>query len=152
MRLALAAIAIAVLSGCASVSMESKDKSDAAKLFAAPPAGSAGIYIFRSGGIGGALKRDLWINGKCLGRSAPDVFFFEEVKGGEELTVSTESEFSPNDLLVKTIAGNNYFIRQYMKMGVFVGGANLELVSEDIGKKAVAELALATKGGCSKAR
>jgi hypothetical protein len=39
-----------------------------------------------------------------------------------------------------------------MKMGVFVGGAGLELVSEDEGKKAISQLELATKGTCSKAR
>ena len=149
---AIALIAIAALSGCASVSMETKDKSDAAKRFTQPSIGSAGIYVFRSGGPGGALKRDLWINTKCLGQSAPNVFFFEEVRGGEEYTISTESEFSPNDLIVKTIAGNNYFVRQYMKMGVFVGGANLELIGEEEGKKIVAGLELAIKGSCSKPR
>lgn len=141
-----------VLTGCASVSMESKERADALKKFSAPSQGNAGIYVFRTGSFGGALKRDLWINGKCLGQSAPDVFFHEEVKGDQEYTISTESEFSPNDLIVKTVAGNNYFIRQYIKMGVFVGGADLELVSEEDGKRAVAEIGLATKGTCSKAR
>ena len=151
-RLAFSIIAIAALTGCASVPMESKDRSDAAKHFSQPSAENAGIYVFRSGGPGGALKRDLWIDGKCLGQSAPNVFFYEEVKGGPDYTISTESEFSPNDLVLKTVAGNNYFVRQYMKMGVFVGGANLELVSEEEGKKAIASLEMATKGSCSKPR
>jgi hypothetical protein len=145
-------IAVAVLSGCASVSMESKEKSEAAKRFGAPTPGNSGVYLFRSGSFGGALKKDLWINGKCVGESAPNVFFFEEVKGGSEHTVSTESEFSPNDLVLKAVAGVNYFIRQYMKMGLFVGGAGLELVSEEEGKKEVSQLSLATKGTCSKPR
>ena len=151
-KFALSLVAVAALSGCASVSMESKEKSDAAKRFGQPSTGSAGLYVFRSGGPGGALKRDLWINVKCLGQSAPNVFFFEEVEGGDQYTISTESEFSPNDLIVKTVAGNNYFIRQYMKMGVFVGGANLELIGEEEGKKIVAGLELAIKGSCSKPR
>ena len=78
------------------------------------------------------------------------MFFLEEVKGNAEHTVSTESEFSPNDLVVKAVAGVNYFIRQFMKMGLFVGGAGLELVSEDEGRKEIAKLELATKGKCSK--
>ena len=143
-------LAAALLSGCASVSMESKDKSDAAKTFRQPTAGNAGIYVFRSGSFGGSLKKDVWINGRCLGESAPNVFFYEEVPGGAEHKVSTESEFSPNDLILKVVAGVNYFVRQYIKMGVFVGGAGLELVSEEDGKKEVAKLELAAKGTCSK--
>ena len=151
-RALVALVAVALLAGCASVSMESKEKSDNAKKFAPPSPGTAGIYIFRSGSFGGALKKDLWINGKCIGETAPNVFFYDEVKADADHTVSTESEFSPNDLVVKAVAGVNYFIRQFMKMGVFVGGAGLEMVSEDEGKKEIAKLELASKGKCSKPR
>ena len=151
-KYAAALVAVAVLSGCASVSMESKEKSDAANRFAQPSPGNAGIYVYRYGSFGGALTRDLWVDGKCIGQSAPNVFFYDEVKGGEDHTLSTASEFSPNDLILKTVAGTNYFIRQFIKMGVFVGGAGLEQVAEADGKTAVAELGLATKGSCSKPR
>lgn len=144
--------AVAMLSGCASVSMESKEKSNAAKNFGPPSAGNAGVYIFRSGGLGTALKKDLWIDGKCIGESAPNVFFYEEVKGDSDHTLSTESEFSPNDLILKAVTGVNYFVRQYIKMGLFVGGADLELVPEEDGKKEVSKLELAIKGTCSKPR
>ncbi len=46
-------------------------------------------------------------------------------------------------------AGKNYFIRQIIKMGVFVGGAKLERVSEDEGKAEVSKLSLAESGECS---
>ena len=72
------------------------------------------------------------------------------MKAGEEYTVSTESEFSPNDLLVSASEGVNYFIRQFIKLGLFVGGAGMELVDADKGKSAVAELKMAKKGTCSK--
>lgn len=149
-RNALAGLTILLSAGCASVSMESKEQSDAAKRFSLPTSGNAGLYIYRAGSFGGALKKDVWVNGKCIGESAPNVFFYEEVKGDAEHKISTESEFSPNDLVIKVKAGVNYFIRQYMKMGLFVGGAGLEAVSENVGKKEVADLALATKGSCSK--
>ncbi len=152
MRMAALSAAICLLSGCASVSMESKEKSEAVKKFDKPSPGNAGVYIFRSGGPGGTLKKDLWIDGKCVGESAPKVFFYEQVKGDVEHTVSTQSEFSPNDLLVRTAAGTNYFIRQYIKLGVFVGGANLELVPEEEGRKEVSQLELAVGGTCSKPR
>lgn len=141
--------ALSLLSGCASVQMEGAERSSEAKKFAAPTDGNSGLYIYRSGSFGGALKKNITVNGNCVGESAPNVFFYEEVKGNTEHKVSTESEFSPNDLLLKVEAGKNYFIRQFMKLGVFVGGAGLELVSEEEGKKAVSELEMAKKGTCS---
>lgn len=149
-RILAATLIVTLLAGCASVTMESKEASDSAKKFAQPSSGNAALYIYRSGSFGGALKKDLWVNGKCIGESAPNVFFYEEVRGDAEHKVSTESEFSPNDLLVRVKAGVNYFIRQYIKMGLFVGGAGLELVSDEEGKKEVSSLELAKKGNCSK--
>jgi hypothetical protein len=46
-------------------------------------------------------------------------------------------------------SGRNYFIRQFIKMGVFVGGAGVEPVEEAKGKQAVASLELAKPGKCS---
>lgn len=99
--------------------------------------------------LGAALKKDIWVDGECIGETVPKIFFYEEVVGDKEHTISTESEFSPNDLLVKTESGKNYFINQYIKLGAFVGGANLELVDEATGKQAVAQLDMAKKGTCS---
>ena len=144
-----AALAAALISGCASVPMESKEASVKAKQFNPPAAGNAGLYIYRDSFVGKALKKDVWLDGKCLGETAPDVFFYDEVKGDQEHKVSTESEFSPNDLAIQTAAGQNYFIRQYIKLGVFVGGANLELINEAEAKKAISSLELAQKGTCS---
>jgi hypothetical protein len=146
---AAVALAAALISGCASVPMESKEASAMAKQFNPPSAGNSGLYIYRDSFVGKALKKDIWIDGKCLGETAPDVFFYEEVTGDQEHKISTESEFSPNDLVINTAAGQNYFIRQYIKLGVFVGGANLELVNEDEAKKAISGLDLAQKGTCS---
>lgn len=136
--------------GCASVPMESKENSDKAKTFVSPSNGNAALYIYRSGSFGGALKKDVWLDGKCVGETAPNIFFYEEVKGGMDHKVSTESEFSPNDLLIKAESGKNYFVQQFIKMGMFVGGAGLELVDEEKGKKEVATLQMAKKGNCSK--
>ena len=143
-------IATALISGCASVPMESKEASVQAKKFNPPTEGHSGLYVYRDSFVGKALKKDIWIDGKCIGESAPDVFFYEEVKGGQQHTISTESEFSPNDLAINTLPGTNYFINQYIKLGVFVGGAGLELVSEEKGKEAIMELELAKQGTCSK--
>jgi len=126
--------------------MESKEASVKAKQFNPPSEGHSGLYVYRDSFVGQALKKDIWIDGKCIGESAPDVFFYEEVKSGQQHTISTESEFSPNDLTINTLAGANYFINQYIKLGVFVGGAGLELVDEEKGKNAIIEIGVGQTG------
>lgn len=138
-----------LISGCASVEMASKAESARAKEFNPPSQGNAGVYIYRDSFVGKALKKDIWIDGKCIGESAPDVFFYTEVEGGETHKVDTESEFSPNALEVMFESGKNHFIRQFIKLGVFVGGAGLEQITEEQGKKDVAKLEMAKPGKCS---
>ena len=145
----IAVLAI-VLGGCASVPMESPEASNRAKQFSPPNKDKSGLYIYRDSFVGKALKKDIWVDGKCIGESAPDTFFYEEVDGNQEHTISTESEFSPNDLVVNTDSGQIYFIRQYIKLGVFVGGAGRELVEREAGMDAVSKLELAKSGTCSK--
>ena len=72
----LAVVASAsLLSGCASVPMESSEKSELARQFNPPSEGNAGLYIYRAGGPGTALKKDIWVDGKCIGESAPNTIF-----------------------------------------------------------------------------
>lgn len=147
------ALTVALLvSGCASVDMASKAESAKAKEFNPPSQGNAGVYVYRDSFVGKALKKDVWIDGKCIGESAPDVFFYTEVAGGNNHKIDTESEFSPNTLELVFEAGKNYFIRQFIKMGVFVGGAGLEQIPEEQGKIAVAKLEMAKPGKCSAAQ
>lgn len=146
-------ILIALLSllsvGCASVPMESADKTSTLKQFSPPAEGKAGLYIYRYGSFGAALKKDVWIDDECVGETARNVFFYKEVEGDKEHKIATESEFSPNDLLLKTVAGKLYFIQQYIKFGAFVGGAGVKLVDEAEGKEKVQGLGLAAEGSCS---
>lgn len=151
----LGSVAVAVvvlLTGCASVEMASKAESAKAKEFNPPAQGNAGVYIYRNSFMGRTLKKDIWIDGKCIGESAPDVFFYTEVEGGKNYKVDTESEFSPNTLELMFEDGKNYFIRQFIKIGVFVGGAGLEQIDEEQGKTDVAKLEMAKPGKCSAAR
>ncbi len=138
-----------VLSGCGSVEMAPQMESAKAKSFGAPQNGNAGVYIYRNSSFGGALKRDIWIDGECLGQSGPFVFFYTQVPGGKNYEIATESEFSPNILNTNLEANKNYFFRQYIKLGVFVGGANIEAVSENQGKQDIASLEMAKGGKCS---
>jgi len=142
-------VVMALVTGCASVNMEPKEASDRAKQFAQPAPGKASLYVYRDSALGQALRKDLWINGECIGASAANVFFHKEVTPGKH-TLSTESEFSPNDLPILIEAGRNYFYRQFIKMGLMVGGADLESIPEEQAKAAITKLGLATPGSCSK--
>jgi hypothetical protein len=148
-KLACAMFVVALFTGCSSVKMESKEASDKAKQFVLPASGKAGVYVYRDSFVGKALKKDVWLDGKCIGESAPDVFFYTEAAAGQH-TLSTESEFSPNDLSILVEAGKNYFYRQFIKMGLMVGGADLESMPEEQAKVAIAKLQLASPGTCSK--
>ena len=144
--------AVVALSGCASVDMASEAESQKAKEFNAPSVGSSGLYVYRNSFVGKALKKDLWVDGNCLGESAPDVFFYTEVAGDKKHRIETESEFSPNALEIMFESGKNYFVRQFIKMGAFVGGANLEQVSDEKGKEDVSKLTMAKNGKCGVSR
>lgn len=123
-------------SGCASVPMGSSDEDLALKQFPAPPKGEAGLYVYRDSFMGKALKKSISLDGQLLGETANGVYFYELIEPGEH-SLSTESEFSDNTLVFTASAGENYFVEQYIKMGVFVGGAGLEMKSKDEGMKAV---------------
>ena len=79
---------------------------------------------------------------RLLDFSAPNTYFYKDVKPGKH-ELSTESEFSDNILEVDFEGGKNYFVRQAIKIGFFVGGAILNLVSDEEGKKGVLESELA---------
>ncbi len=145
-KLRITSIAVLIISlyltGCASVPMASNEADKQTKEFSLPLNGTSGLYIYRNSNFGSALKKSVYLDNKLIGETAPMTYFYKEVTPGEHI-VSTESEFSNNDLTINIESGKNYFVRQYMKIGVFVGGANLELVSEQDGKKGVLECKLA---------
>lgn len=135
-------ITLSFLTGCASVPMASTEEDNLRKQFSPPPKGSSGIYIYRNTNLGGALTKDLYIDGELIGETGPMTYFYRRVKSGKH-TLSTESEFSNNDLILQAKSGKNHFVNQYIKMGFFVGGAGLELVSDSTGKNGVLECGLA---------
>ena len=129
--------------------MASKEHTKSAQSFNTPSLDNSGIYVYRKDTIvGAALKKDILIDGECIGESAKGVFFYHEVQGNKDHTVSTESEFSNNVLTINTESGELYFIEQYIKMGAFVGGAGLKQVDRKTGEKEVLKLNLAKEGKC----
>jgi hypothetical protein len=113
------------------------------------PLRSGGRLSFTLGiGLGASLKKDIWVDSRCIGESAQDVFFYTEVKGNAEHKLSTESEFSPNDLQLRTENGNRQALlhQAVSKAGCVRGRAGLEVVPETEGNAAVANLDLAKDG------
>ena len=131
-----------VLAGCASVPMGSIEDDKAKKGFLPPPQGTAGLYIYRNSNFGGALKKSVYIDGELIGETAPKTYFYKILQAGKH-TISTESEFSDNDITLDAIDGKNYYLHQFITMGLFVGGAKLELVSNEVGRNGVLECQLA---------
>jgi hypothetical protein len=130
---------LVLVTGCASVPMESADNNLKSKSFPTPDQGKSGLYVYRDSFVGKALKKDVYLDGNCIGETADKVFFYTQVEGNHTYKLSTESEFSPNDLVLDANTGKNYFVRQYIKIGVFVGGAGLESVSEEEGKRVISK-------------
>jgi hypothetical protein len=140
-------IAIAVsstifITGCASVPMASPDADKTLKEFASPTEGKSGLYIYRNSSFGAALKKTIRVDGVILGESARYTYFYKELEPGVH-EVATESEFSDNKISIEFQKGINYFVQQYIKLGAFVGGANIKQVPEEEGKKGVLECKLA---------
>ncbi|MCQ4262115.1 hypothetical protein CXK91_14610 [Stutzerimonas stutzeri] len=136
------ALGLALLSGCASVPMESADKDQALKSFSAPPQDQAGLYIFRDSSLGAAVKKTIKIDDEVIGETAAKTYFYRLVSPGPHV-LATESEFGDNLLELNAQAGKNHYVRQSIKMGVFVGGAKLTEVSESEGQKGVRNTKLA---------
>ena len=131
-----------MVSGCATVPMASKEQDASLKAFSKPPADKAGLYVYRNTFGGQALKKNVYVDGVLLGETANKVYFYKKISPGQH-QLSTESEFSDNAINFQASGGKNYFAEQYIKMGVFVGGANVKMVTDEEGMKNVRECSLA---------
>jgi len=135
---------IILFAGCASVKMATKEEDMALKKFALPPPDKAGLYIFRNSFTGQALYKDIYVDSVFIGETANGVYFYLEVSPGTH-TISTESEFGENSVRFDAENGKNYFAEQYITVGVFVGGAGIEMVDEKVGMQQVLECELAAQ-------
>lgn len=151
-KVATAVACVVVVAGCANVPLAPAEENQQAKAFSAPEVGKSGLYIYRDSFAGKALKKDVYVDDNCLGETSDRVFFYTQVDGDKPHKISTESEFSPNDLQIKTDAGKNYYVRQFIKVGMFVGGAGVEQVTEAEGQRVISkpEVKLAAQGTCGK--
>jgi hypothetical protein len=128
-------VSLMAITGCASTPMAPKEQDATSKTFKTPSPNMAGIYIYRNSSFGKTLLKTVSIDKTIIGATATYTFFHREITAGEH-TLATQSEFSDNELQINTEAGKNYFIHQYIKMGVFVGGQVLSLCQTRKDKKA----------------
>ena len=63
-----ALLAALTLTGCASVPLASNSESVKAKSFPVPSEGHSGLYVYRDSFAGKALKKDVYLDGKCVER------------------------------------------------------------------------------------
>jgi len=134
--------AIVLFLGCASVKMASKEEDTALKNFTLPPSDKAGLYIFRNSFLGQSVSREIYVDSVFIGKTANGVYFYLEIFPGTH-TISTESEFGENSVMLEVEGGKNYFAEQYIKMGIFSGGAGIEMVDEKVGMQQVLDCELA---------
>lgn len=127
--------------GCASVIEAPKDEDQKAKQFKEPTDGTANIYIYRNLFLGNALKKSIYLDGKRLGETNYCSFFVKNTNAGTHV-LSTESEFSENHLVVELKPNSNNFYEQYIKMGVFAGGADLKNVPFNVARSKILECPL----------
>lgn len=141
-------LSLLVITGCSAVPLAPPHENIKAKDFSKPSYGKSGLYVYRDGILGAALKKDLHINNECIGATQANTFFYKEIDGDKDYEISTESEFSPNKINLRSVSGENHFVRQYIKVGVFVGGANLEIVEPATAMQAISRLNLGVSGSC----
>lgn len=145
MILTAAVLSTALLTGCASVKMESAENDALRKTFTQPAPDKAGLYVYRNSFVGQALKKTVTLDDVVIGETANKVYFYKQIEPGSH-KLATESEFSDNMLTFEAAGGTNYFAEQYIKMGAFVGGAGLKMVSEEEGKSQVLQCKLGKEG------
>jgi hypothetical protein len=133
---ALFVLAVALLSGCASVPMSGAEDDTRAKSFAAPP-GKANIYVYRNEAMGAAVAMPVSLDGKMAGKTASKTYFLFQVDPGS-YAVASHTENTAT-LQVNAEAGRNYFVWQEVKMGGLSAGSDLHLVSDATGKAGVME-------------
>ncbi len=149
-KLAIALAAAFLASGCA-VKMADPQASAQAKQFKAPSPGKAGVYVYRNAEyVGGASKNDVWLDGRCLGGLFTRVFFYTEVAGNQKHRIDTGGEFvRANGVELDAKAGQLYFVRQFVKIGLISGSTALEVSPEAQGKTDIGFLDLGAGGDCS---
>ncbi|MBK6850206.1 MAG: DUF2846 domain-containing protein [Burkholderiales bacterium] len=136
LRLMLVALAV-IATGCASVNKAPASADAEAKQFKSNAATSQ-VYVYRNETMGAAISMPVTVDGKLAGTTGANSYFKFDLPAGDH---KFTSQGDGSQLSVTTELGKLYFIWQEVKMGAFAAGSKLQLVSDEVGKKAVLECA-----------
>lgn len=133
----LSIVCALALTGCANVPVyeENTAVDTYAKSIPTPPQGYAGLYLIREKQFkGSALEKRLYIDGRYIGKTMSGTFFYRLLRPGMH-TVLTHSQLSNIGFKGIFDEGKNYFYSQDMTFGFFVGGSELNPITEEQAKK-----------------
>lgn len=137
--LAISAVAMITLSGCATVPMASKAQDAEAKQFM-PPKGKSNIYVYRNEFLGGAVGMEIDLDGKQVAITRANNFVRLVVNPGKH-TITSHAE-NEDTVEVNAKKGKNHYVWQEAKMGFVMARTKLHVVNEDEGRNGVKECEL----------
>jgi uncharacterized lipoprotein YajG len=142
-KVAVCALAILLVSGCAAtVELASTSEDEAAKTFVTPQ-GEANIYVTRKDKFtGSAVLFQVVVDGRVEGGIAPGTYHVVTVTPGTH-SVSVTTAENQSTQQVDAVAGQNYFFEVKPKMGWMSARVEVVQLSEEEGRAAVAENSLA---------
>ncbi|HSH85261.1 MAG TPA: DUF2846 domain-containing protein [Guyparkeria sp.] len=134
----LTAVALLLLTGCASALTgqgdQAQDAAQAAEAFSPPP-GKGSLYIFRDEVFGAAVPMRVSVNGHVLGQTRPNTYFWLTLDPGRYRIESQIENVSTVQVTVS--AGENTFVWQEVKMGMWMARSLLQQVDAKRGRQGV---------------
>ena len=133
---------IALLSGCAATAPRGNVQDEIIqKQFLKPTQSEVILYVYRGqddflSSNDTSTKKKIWVNGVEIGGLIARSYFYIKVPQGMT-SIETESEFGNNDLTFDAIGGRIYFVKQYLKMGVWLAGSDVAFDHDMKGKQTV---------------
>jgi len=104
------------------------------------PAGKAMIYVLRPTIIGYKINSKLAVDGEWMGVNRGRTYFYFPVEPGEHFFCS---EAENQDYLALSVeAGKTYFLQQKVEAGIWKARTNLVVMTEEEGKKKLADVHL----------
>lgn len=106
------------------------------KAFPRPPQGMAGLYVYLNSHFFQGVRLNVYLDGAPLGKTMDKAFLYTVIApGAHDLT--TESEFGDKTIILHAPAGENLFVEQVMKLGMFSVRSDLKQISEQEGMKEI---------------
>lgn len=97
-----------------------------------PPEDKSLVYVYRPSVAGGVIPMPVLYDNNLIGITKAKDFVYAFLEPGEHY-ITSEAESSAT-IQIKTEAGKTYYVRQKVKMGIWVASTDLELVDEEKGR------------------